>query len=78
MAPSTIQLDPQTAKALAERAAAAGLSIPDYLKMHFVTGNGQDGVDDPDRWLDELTEGMPELPPLPRDFSSKDIYADHD
>jgi len=78
MAPSTIQLDPQTAKALAERAAAAGLSIPDYLKRHFATGNGQDGVDDPDRWLDELTEGLPDLPPLPRDFSSNDIYADHD
>lgn len=78
MTPTTIHLDVQTAKALAEHAAAVGLSIQDYLKKHFAGGSGTNGVDDPDRWLDELAEGLPLLPSLPRDFSSKDIYADHD
>jgi hypothetical protein len=78
MTPTTIQLDAQTAKALAEQAATVGLSIQDYLKKHFAGGNGTNGVGDPDRWLDELTEGLPDLPPLPRDFSTMDIYADHD
>jgi len=78
MTPTTIQLDAQTAKALAEQAATVGLSVQDYLKKHFAGGNGTNGVDDPDRWLDELAEGLPDLPPLPRDFSTKGIYADHD
>ncbi len=33
---------------------------------------------DVDHWLDELTEGLPELPPLPPDFSRADLYNDHD
>lgn len=78
MTPTTIQLDAQTANALAKHAAAVGLSIQDYLKRHFAGGNGANGVDDPDRWLDELADGLPVLPPLPCDFSTKDIYADHD
>ena len=78
MTTTTIQLDAQTAKALAEHAAAVGLSVQDYLKKHFAGGNGSNGVDNPDGWLDELADGLPDLPPLPRDFSTKDIYADHD
>ena len=78
MTPSTIQLDAQTAEALAEHAAAEGLSIQEYLKRHFARGNGSSGVDDPDRWLDELVEGLPDLPPLPTDFSAQDVYLDHD
>jgi hypothetical protein len=78
MATTVVQLDLQTAKALAEFAAAAGLSIPDYLKKHFGGGSGVSEIEDPDRWLDELTEGLPDLPPLSRDFSTEDIYADHD
>ncbi len=31
-----------------------------------------------DRLLDELSEGLPPLPPLPADFSRADIYEDHD
>ncbi|HTW94163.1 MAG TPA: hypothetical protein VMD30_05190 [Tepidisphaeraceae bacterium] len=31
-----------------------------------------------DRWLDELAEGLPPLPPLPADFSRNDVYEDHD
>ena len=74
---TTIQLDPETAKALAEYAAGVGLTVPDFLKRHFGGPNGPLQVDDADRWLDQLAEGL-DLPPLPRNFSTKDIYADHD
>ncbi len=76
--PQTIQLDPQTAEALANYAASLGLSVPQFLQKHFGGTNGASRVDNADAWLDELSEGLPNLPPLPRDFSTKDIYADHD
>jgi len=75
---TTIQIDEKTAESLANYAAALGLSVQDYLKRHFAGANGNGGIEEADRWLDELIEGLPELPPLPRDFSTKDIYADHD
>lgn len=75
---ATIQLDPQTAEVLARYAAVLGLTVSDFLKQHFVGGNGAATVVDVDRWLDELADGTDALPPLPRDFSSHDIYADHD
>lgn len=70
---TTIEVDPQTAEALANYAASLGLTVQDYLKKHFADANGANGIEDPDRWLDELAQGLPELPPLPRDFSTKDI-----
>jgi len=73
----TIQLDPQTAKAIADLAAIHGLTVEAYLKKQFVGTNGERAVEDVDNWLDQLTDGL-NLPPLPRDFSAKDIYADHD
>ena len=75
---TTIQLDSQTARAIAEHAAALGLSVDEFLRKHFPPGNGTGPVGDADRWLDELSDGLPDLPPLPRDFSTRDIYADHD
>jgi hypothetical protein len=75
---TTIEIDPQTAQALADLAASSGLTVQEYLRKHFVAGNGGRPVTDVEQWLDELVEGLPDLPPLPRDFSSKDIYADHD
>lgn len=74
---TTIQLDPQTAEALAAHAAAFGLSVEDYLRKHFAGANGAPIVDDADQWLDELADGL-DLPALPPGFSTKDIYADHD
>jgi hypothetical protein len=74
----SIQVDAQTASALAEYAGALGLTIEQYLKKHFGGANGVDAVADVDHWLDELAEGLPELPRLPQDFSTRDIYADHD
>ncbi len=75
---TTIQLDPQTAKALAEHTAALGLSVEEYLKKHFAGTNGPITVANADHWLDALSEGLPELSPLPHDFSTRDIYTDHD
>lgn len=77
MTPTTIHLDPQTAETLAKHAAMLGLTIEDYLRKHFVGTDGLQPIDDVDQWLDELAEGL-DLPPLPLDFSSEDIYADHD
>jgi hypothetical protein len=31
-----------------------------------------------DHWLNDLTKGLPDLPPLPKDFSRADIYDEHD
>ena len=76
---TTIELDPETAKALAEHAEAVGLTIRDYLKKHFIGAKGPlAAVHHADRWLDELSDGLGNLPPLPHDFSTKDVYADHD
>lgn len=75
---TTIQIDDATAAALSNYAASLGMTIEDYLRKHFADTDGNQGIADADRWLDGLTEGLPELPPLPRDFSTKDIYADHD
>ncbi len=30
-----------------------------------------------DRWIDDLTAGLDQLPPLPADFSRADFYDDH-
>lgn len=75
---TTIEVDSQTAKALADYAAGFGLSVPELLRRHFVRSNGASPIDDVDAWLDEISEGSEHLPPLPQDFSTKDIYADHD
>jgi len=75
---TSIQLDSQTVRVLAEHAAALGLSVEDYLKKHFPPDNGSAPIEDADRWLDELAEGLSDLTPLPRDFSTTDIYPDRD
>jgi hypothetical protein len=31
-----------------------------------------------DRWLDEVVDGLKDLPPLPADFSRADLHDDHD
>jgi len=76
-ATTTIEIDPQTTKAVADYAAALGMTVKDYLKKHFAPTNGPQIVEDPDRWLDDLAEGL-DLPPLPRDFSTEDMYGNHD
>jgi hypothetical protein len=75
---TSIEIDPETAAVLWAHASASGLTIQEYLKKHFAAGNGVTRIKDPDQWLDELVEGLPNLPPLPNDFSTRDIYTDHD
>jgi len=31
-----------------------------------------------ERWLDDLVDGLPELPALPTDWGRADLYDDHD
>lgn len=79
MTPIThIEVDPQTASALSLYAASLGLTVPEYLRKHFAGTNGTEAVKDPEAWLDELVDGLAELPALPDDFSTQDVYADHD
>jgi len=75
---SIIEVDPLTAQALADHAAGLGLSVPEFLRRQFVGADDSTPIVDVDAWLDELSEGSERLPPLPTDFSTKDIYADHD
>ncbi len=74
----TIQLDPQTVEALTRYAAGLGLSVPEFLHRHFAGPNLPTGVGDVDAWLDELSADSESAPPLPRDFSTRDVYSDHD
>lgn len=76
--PASIQRDPKTAKAVAEYAEALGLSVSEFLEQHFANGNGADVIVDVDRGLDDLAEGSDASLVLPLDFSTRDMYADHD
>jgi len=40
-------------------------------------GSSPQDPDEFERGLDELSEGLPGLPPLPADFSRADIYGEH-
>lgn len=75
---SNIEVDQQTANALSLYAASLGLTVQEYLRKHFGGSDGFATAVDAELWLDELVDGMPNLSPLPSDFSTRDIYADHD
>jgi len=84
----TIQLHAGTEQKLRERAALWGISLEDYLQelaqRDAANGTvlslekGKLPLDEFDRLLEEISEGLPALPSLPADFSRKDIYGDHD
>ena len=79
MTPTTkIEVDRHTAEALANCAATLGLSIQDYLAKHFLGRQELGSLADPEKWLDELSDGLGEMTPLPPDFSTNDVYTDHD
>ncbi|HEY3244261.1 MAG TPA: hypothetical protein VGM03_13020 [Phycisphaerae bacterium] len=80
---TTIEVDPQTAEALRTQAASFGLTLAEYLRTlaeapPFVQLKGGIPISDFDRVLDALAEDLPEIAPLPADFSRADLYADHD
>lgn len=72
----TIKLDPETTAAFARYAGRLGLSITDYLTRHYGHAGGAAPLDDADAWLDELSEGLTDIQPLPVDVSSKAVHAD--
>jgi hypothetical protein len=86
----TLQLAPDTERRLRERAAESDQTLEGYVQQLIERETGQTGEtaaaeqepplsdEEFDRLLDELSEGLPSLPPLPADFSRADIYADHD
>ncbi len=74
----TIELDAKTARAITEYAAGLGLSVPEFLQKHFAGTNGASPIGNAEKWLDEISEGTESLPPLPHDFSTRDMYTEHD
>jgi len=47
-------------------------------KLASAAGVARSSAESFDRWLDDLTAGLPQLPPLPANFSRADLYDDHD
>ena len=41
-------------------------------------GDRSPTVEELERWFADLSDGLPELPPLPSDFARADLYEDHD
>jgi hypothetical protein len=86
----TLNLAPEIERRLRERAAESGQPLEGYVQQLIEREAGDSGTLTPpreqapltleefDRLLDEVSEGLPPLPPLPADFSRADIYADHD
>jgi hypothetical protein len=79
----TVELQDEVADALRAQARAKGLSLDAYLsslagRLDQSAPPLDGSMTDIDRWLDELSDGLPALPSLPQDMSRRDIYADHD
>ena len=85
----TLNLPPETEQRLREKAAKHGQTVEAYLeglaREETRSRNGTNLPSTPpldpaefDRQLDELSRGLPPLPPLPADFSRADLYADHE
>jgi hypothetical protein len=88
---TTITLEDPAARALAalgEQAAARNLPLDRYLQSladnsERILGPMRRSPHDLsaaefEQWLLDLPAGMPDVPPLPDDFSRADIYNDHD
>ena len=83
MSPVFEQVRPETAKLLADRAKAQGLSVDTYLI--FLLGiSTQENLlaklseEEFDVVLEKFADGTEDIPPLPVHFSRTDIYGDHD
>jgi len=83
MSPVFEQVRPETAKLLADRARAHGLSVDTYLT--FLLGiSTQENLlaklseEEFEVILEKFADGTEDVPPLPDYFSRADIYCDHD
>jgi hypothetical protein len=81
-----LNLAAQTERVLKEKAAQNGQTLEAYLETLAAReaqaadgGSGKEpaDVEEWERGLEELAEGLPALPTLPTDFSRADIYGEH-
>lgn len=82
-----VEIDDKVARALQKLQAQAAfrqLPFDQYLELiatawEVPTGVAEhSSVDEIEVMLDEFADSLPAIPPLPADFSRRDIYADHD
>ena len=83
MNPVLEQVRPETVELLVARAEAHGLSVDEYLKLLLGVPEQNPALtelseEEFDAVMEEFAHGTEDLPPLPPDFSRKDIYCDHD
>ena len=83
MNPVLEQVRPETAALLVARAEAHGFSVDEYLKLLLGMPEQNPALtelseEEFDAVMEEFAHGTEDLPPLPPDFSRKDIYCDHD
>ena len=81
----TIQLEvaSDTAQLLQANAVARKISLEDYLRSlaetdSLISSPSNFSLEEFERDMDALADGLEGLPVLPDDFSRADIYADHD
>lgn len=80
---TTIEVTTDVVALLNAAAAARQLSLNDYLRALVeedpaIASLSTTTLEEFDRDMDALSDGLEHLPPLPRDFSRADIYDDHD
>jgi len=76
--PVNLKIDEQTANGLLAHATSLAMTIEEFLARHYAGVNGDSRIDDVEKWLDEIAEGRIAEPGLPPDFSTTDLYSDHD
>jgi hypothetical protein len=86
----TIQLLPESAEKLRQKASLFGKTLEGYLQellqQEALAANDPalaatappSSVEELDRCLDELSADLPALPRLPADLSRGDLYGEHD
>src|SRR5437016_2528868 len=81
-----INLAPETERVLKARATEVGQTLETFLEeianreAEILKGGPRQtpsNLAEFERRLDELSEGLPQLPTLPADFSRTDIYGEH-
>jgi len=76
-----IEVSAEIARLIRRRAEAQGMSVDDYLRALTEIGTSdEEAMSEAEiqTILDELAADGKDLSPLPDDFSSKDIYSEHD